>query len=180
MMCGQYRHGSSKRQSPVDRNRLARDVARRRRQQEGDEGRNVRRIADAAERCNLRRLRPCIGRECRRSRILARVTGHDGIHGYAAGCQLSRQRSRQSFRARLGRSRSRKQAAARKPVFSIATIAMGATMATAILGASVDTKVLPPIVHGMIAYGAIACNLAAIRTELAALTASRRIVDEVN
>src|SRR5689334_15298701 len=74
----------------------------------------------------------------------------------------------------------RRIAAARKPVFSIATIAMAATMATAILGASVDTKVLPPIVHGMIAYGAIACNLAAIRTELAALAASSRIVDEVN
>lgn len=74
----------------------------------------------------------------------------------------------------------RRIARARKPVFSIATIAMIATMITAILGASVDTKVLPPIVHGMIAYGAIACNLAAIRTELGALTESSRIVDEVN
>ena len=34
-------------------------------------------------------------------------------------------------------------------------------MVAAILGASVDTGVLPPIVHAMIAYGAIACNLAA-------------------
>ena len=74
----------------------------------------------------------------------------------------------------------RRIAVARKPVFSIATIAMVATMITAILGASVDTKVLSPIVHGMIAYGAIACNLAAIRTELGALTESSRIVDEVN
>jgi hypothetical protein len=74
----------------------------------------------------------------------------------------------------------RRIAAARKPVFSMATVAMAATMVTAILGASVDTKVLPPIVHGMIAYGAIACNLAAIRTELTALAASTRIVDEVN
>ena len=74
----------------------------------------------------------------------------------------------------------RRIAAARKPVFSIATIAMAATMITAILGASVDTKVLPPIVHGMIAYGAIACNLAAIRTELTALADAGRIVDEVN
>jgi hypothetical protein len=74
----------------------------------------------------------------------------------------------------------RRIAAARKPVFSIGTAAMAATMVTAILGASVDTGVLPPIVHAMIAYGAIACNLAAIRIEISALTESSRIVDEVN
>ena len=74
----------------------------------------------------------------------------------------------------------RRIATLRKPVFSIGTYAMLATMAAAILGASVDTKVLPPIVHGMIAYGAIACNLAAIKVEFAALTESSRIVDEVN
>src|SRR3954467_2564112 len=74
----------------------------------------------------------------------------------------------------------RRIAAARKPVFSIGTLAMGATMVAAILGASVDTKVLPPIVHGFIAYGAIACNVAALKVELAALTESSRIVDEVN
>src|SRR5437868_6248503 len=45
----------------------------------------------------------------------------------------------------------RRIAAARKPVFSIATFAMLATMVAAILGASVDTHVLPPIVHGMLA-----------------------------
>jgi hypothetical protein len=74
----------------------------------------------------------------------------------------------------------RRIAVARKPVFSIATLAMAATMTTAILGASVDTGVLPPIVHAMIAYGAIACNLAAVRIELSALSTSSRIVDEVN
>jgi hypothetical protein len=74
----------------------------------------------------------------------------------------------------------RQIAAARKPVFSIGTFAMAATMVTAILGASVDTGVLPPIVHGMLAYGAIACNLAAVKIEIDALTASARIVDEVN
>jgi hypothetical protein len=58
----------------------------------------------------------------------------------------------------------RRIAAARKPVFSIATLAMAVTMTAAILGASVDTGVLPSIVHAMIAYGAIACNLAAVRT----------------
>jgi len=32
----------------------------------------------------------------------------------------------------------------------------------------------------MLAYGAIACNLAAVKIEIDALTASSRIVDEVN
>jgi hypothetical protein len=71
-------------------------------------------------------------------------------------------------------------AAARKPVFAIGTLAMIVTMVTAILGASVDTGVLPPIVHGAIAYGAVACNLAALKSEIVALTASARIVEEVN
>jgi hypothetical protein len=40
--------------------------------------------------------------------------------------------------------------------------------------------VLPAIVHGMISYGAIACNLAAIKIEVDALRTSAGIVDEVN
>jgi hypothetical protein len=71
-------------------------------------------------------------------------------------------------------------AAARKPVFSIGTVAMAVTMLTAIIGASVDTGVLPPMVHAMIAYGAIVCNLTAAKIEISALSASSRIVDEVN
>ena len=74
----------------------------------------------------------------------------------------------------------RRIASARKPVFSIATLAMAATMVAAILGASVDTRVLPPMVHATIAYAAIVCNLAAVKTEISALTLSSRIVDEVN
>jgi hypothetical protein len=74
----------------------------------------------------------------------------------------------------------RRFAAARKPVFSYGTVAMAATMIAAILGASVDTGVLPAVVHGMIAYGAIACNLAAMKIDLSALAESSRIVDEVN
>ena len=70
-------------------------------------------------------------------------------------------------------------AAARRPVFSIATLAMGVTMVTAIVGASVDTGVLPPMVHAMLAYGAVAFNVAAIAAELAALTESSRVVEEV-
>ena len=74
----------------------------------------------------------------------------------------------------------RRIAIARKPVFSIGPLAMMVTMIAAILGASVDTGVLPPIVHAMIAYGAIACNLAAVKIEIGALSESARIVDEVN
>ena len=74
----------------------------------------------------------------------------------------------------------RRIAAVRKPVFSIGTFAMAATMVAAILGASVDTGKLPAIVHGMIAYGAIACNIAAIKIEIDALGTSSRVVDEVN
>lgn len=74
----------------------------------------------------------------------------------------------------------RRIAVARKPVFSIGTLAMAVTMAAAILGASVDTGVLPSMVHGTIAYGAVACNLAAIKTEIDALAESSRVVDEVN
>src|SRR5215831_9308816 len=57
----------------------------------------------------------------------------------------------------------RRLAAARKPVFSAGTLAIAATMAAAILGASVDTGVLPPMVHATIAYGAILSNLAAAK-----------------
>jgi hypothetical protein len=74
----------------------------------------------------------------------------------------------------------RRIAAARKPVFSIGMLAMAVTMVTAIMGASVDTGVLPPMVHAMAAYGAIVCNLAAAKLEISALAESSRIVDEVN
>ena len=71
-------------------------------------------------------------------------------------------------------------AALRKPVFSIGPLAMMLTMATAILGAGVDTGVLPPVVHGVLAYSSLAANLAALRVEIGALTASTRVVSEVN
>ena len=74
----------------------------------------------------------------------------------------------------------RRIAAARKPVFSMATIAIVATMVAAIMGAGVDVGVMPPVVHGMIAYGAIASNLMAVKTEIDAIAGSLRIVDEVN
>jgi hypothetical protein len=74
----------------------------------------------------------------------------------------------------------RRIVAARKPVFSAGTLAMALTMVTAILGASVDTGVMPTAVHAMVAYGAVLSNLAALRIEISALTESSRIVDEVN
>src|SRR5207249_3869761 len=74
----------------------------------------------------------------------------------------------------------RRIAAARKPVFRVATLAMGVTMIAAIIGASVDTGVMPPMVHAMIAYAAIASNVAAIKIEIDALTKSARAVDDVN
>jgi hypothetical protein len=74
----------------------------------------------------------------------------------------------------------RRIAVARKPVFSIGTLAMAVTMTAAIIGASVDTGVMPAIVHAMVAYGAIAANLAAAKIEIDALAESSRAVDEVN
>ena len=74
----------------------------------------------------------------------------------------------------------RRIALARKPVFSIGTLAMAVTMTAAIIGASVDTGVVPPIVHALIAYGAIASNVFATKIEIDALTVSARVVDEVN
>ena len=80
-----------------------------------------------------------------------------------------------ALRAYVGRI-----AAARRPVFTVATLAIAVTMVTAIIGASVDTGVLPPMVHAFIAYGAVAFNLAALRAEITALAESSRVVDEVN
>ena len=74
----------------------------------------------------------------------------------------------------------RRIAAIRKPVFSVGTFAMGVTIVAALLGASVDTGILPPVVHAMFAYGAVVCNLGAIKVEIDALSQSGRVVDEVN
>jgi len=60
------------------------------------------------------------------------------------------------------------------------TLAGAVTIVAALLGASVDTGMLPPIVHATIAWGAVACNLAALKIEVAALGESSRVVDEVN
>jgi hypothetical protein len=68
----------------------------------------------------------------------------------------------------------------RGPVFSRATIAMALTMATGIMGASVDVRVLPAWPHAFLAGAAVVYQLYAFRTELAALRGSAQVVDEVN
>jgi hypothetical protein len=80
----------------------------------------------------------------------------------------------------LSREFERRIAIARKPVFSIGLLAMMATMVTALVGASVDTGVLPAGIHGVLAYSCVALNLGALRVEIKALTESGRIVAEVN
>ena len=74
----------------------------------------------------------------------------------------------------------RRIARARKPVFSIAVFAMMATMITALVGATVDTGVVPSGVHAVLAYSCLALNLGALRVEISALTESARVVTEVN
>ena len=68
----------------------------------------------------------------------------------------------------------------RAPVFSRATYAMALTMTTGIIGASVDVRVMPPWPHGVLAGAALAFQFYAFFTEIAALSGSARVVDEVN
>jgi hypothetical protein len=80
----------------------------------------------------------------------------------------------------LSREFERRIAILRKPVFSMGTFAMLLTIVTALLGASVDTGMLPAGVHGVMAYSCLALNLYALRVEISALTESGKIVMEVN
>jgi hypothetical protein len=80
----------------------------------------------------------------------------------------------------LSREFERRIMVLRKPVFSIGTLAMVVTIITALVGASVDTGILPAGVHGVIAYSCLAINLGALKVEVGALTESGRIVSEVN
>ena len=71
-------------------------------------------------------------------------------------------------------------ARARRPVFSIAVIAMALTMVTAIFGGGVDTRTIPVTAHSVLALAAIAANIAALRTEVIAMVSSANIVAEIN
>src|SRR5947208_15205681 len=80
----------------------------------------------------------------------------------------------------LSKEFERRIALLRKPVFSIGTFAMLLTIVTALLGASVDTGMLPAGVHGVIAYSCLALNLMALRVEISALRESNKVVAEVD
>jgi hypothetical protein len=82
--------------------------------------------------------------------------------------------------AALAGDHAQRVARLRAPVFSRATLAMALTMTAAIMGASVDVRVLPPWPHMLVAAAALASQLYAFWTEVAALNGSARIVDEVN
>jgi hypothetical protein len=69
---------------------------------------------------------------------------------------------------------------ARKPVFSIATLAMLLTIAAAIVGGGVDVRSMPASLHQVLAWAAIAANIGAIRAELHALSASSRVVAAID
>ena len=71
-------------------------------------------------------------------------------------------------------------ARARRPVFSIATVAMLFTMVAAILGGAVDIDAIPSGFHGLSAGLAIAANLMALRREIVAMILIARVVAEVN
>ena len=82
------------------------------------------------------------------------LLAHSMMMFYFLGKDEGRQRSGGRRRALEGvRARI---AVVRKPVFSIATLAMLATMVTALVGASVDTGVVPSWVHGVLAYSCLA------------------------
>jgi hypothetical protein len=70
--------------------------------------------------------------------------------------------------------------ALRGPVFKLASVAMGLTMLTAIIGGGVDTGVIPSGFHSLLAILAIVANFLALRAVVDALAASSKIVDEVN
>jgi hypothetical protein len=75
---------------------------------------------------------------------------------------------------------ARRIARLRAPVFGRATVAMLLTMAAGIMGASVDVRVLPAWPHALLAGFALAYQIYALTSELAALKGSARVVDEVN
>jgi hypothetical protein len=68
----------------------------------------------------------------------------------------------------------------RRPVFGAATLAIGLTMTTAILGGGVDTGVLPPIVHSTLGVLSLLSNLHALRVEVTALASMDRLARGVN
>lgn len=75
---------------------------------------------------------------------------------------------------------ARRIAELRRPVFSLAMLAMSLTIVTSLLGASVDTRMLPSSIHGISAVIAVTANVAMLRAEISALMASADVVAEVD
>jgi hypothetical protein len=69
---------------------------------------------------------------------------------------------------------------ARKPVFSIATLAMLLTIAAAIVGGGVDVGSMPAALHQVLAWSAVAANVAAVRVEMRAIATGSRIVATID
>ncbi|MGH9312605.1 MAG: hypothetical protein ACRD1S_05340 [Vicinamibacterales bacterium] len=69
---------------------------------------------------------------------------------------------------------------ARRPVFSIATLAMLLTIAAAIVGGGVDVGSMPAGFHQVLAWSAVIANMSAIRIEFRALAASSRVVAAID
>jgi len=53
-------------------------------------------------------------------------------------------------------------------------------MVSALVGASVDTVIVPSWVHAVLAFSCLLANLRAVQLEIKALTESARVVAEVN
>ena len=76
---------------------------------------------------------------------------------------------------------ARRIAELRRPVFLLATLAISITIVTVLLGAaSVDTGILPPSVHAVVASIAIVANIMMLRVEVSALVGSAEVIAEVN
>jgi hypothetical protein len=69
---------------------------------------------------------------------------------------------------------------ARKPVFSIATFAMLLTITAGLVGGGVDVGSLPAGLHQVLAWSAVAANVAAVRIEMRAMATGSRIVAEID
>ncbi len=71
-------------------------------------------------------------------------------------------------------------ARARRPVFSVGMLAMGLTMAAAVIGGGVDTGAVPAGVHTLLAAAALAANLAMLRAEFTAMQVASETERDVN
>ena len=69
---------------------------------------------------------------------------------------------------------------ARRPVFSVGTLAMLLTITTAILGGAVDTRTFPSLVHSVLGGLTLLTNFETLRGEIRALLLNTRISSEVD